>query len=76
MARLANRNAAGKVATGKTAARKTASDRGRPVRNEYPARDDPHNAIDLEFLRIWMRISQLREKLRDDRHAASHTSHR
>ena len=69
MDRLANRNAASRAATGRIAARRIASGRRRPARNEgYPARDNPHDAIDLEFLRIWMRISRLREKLLDDRY--------
>lgn len=76
MGRLANGDATSRVATGKTAAkrgagRRIASGRRRPVHNEYPAQDDPHDAIDLEFLRIWMRISRLREKIHDDRHVAN-----
>jgi hypothetical protein len=70
MDRLANRDAASRVATGKAAAKRGAG-RRRPVRNEYPAQDDPHDAIDLEFLRIWMRISRLREKIHDDRHVVN-----
>jgi hypothetical protein len=68
MGRLANKDAASRVAPGKIAARRVASGRGRPIQNEYPARDDAHDAIDLEFLRIWMRIARLRERIRDEPH--------
>jgi hypothetical protein len=49
-------------------ARTATSRRARHVHSD-PAQDDPHDAIDLEFLRLWMGLSQLRARLRDDRRA-------
>jgi hypothetical protein len=41
----------------------------RPVRGGSPSQDDPHDAIDLEFLGLWLGIARLGQRLRDDRGA-------
>lgn len=37
----------------------------RPRRRGNVRRDDPHDAVDLELLRLWMGLSRLRETLCD-----------
>lgn len=45
--------------------RKITPGRKRPGRRSDVVHDDPHDAIDLELLRLWMGLSRLRERLCD-----------
>lgn len=46
-------------------ARKITHRSKRPTRRCEIAQDNPHDAIALEFLRLWMGLSRLRERLWD-----------
>lgn len=59
-----------KAASSKDAGGRIVSGPGRPFRSGHSAQGDPHDAIDLEFLRLWLELSRLREKLLSVQRAA------
>lgn len=51
----------------KNAARRGNAAPAQGARDGCPPADDPHDAIDLELLALWLGISRLRESLRMSR---------